>query len=383
MSYRLRGINQRILTVVLLIAILVLVVGSFLVLSDTHARLRNTFGQSIAQRAEQSAAAIDSYVFRRIIDVSLLARAPEIRAEAARGDRPANAAATAALDNRWSSLDARAPEVAAVLNTRASRYLADLTRQDPIYREILVTDREGRLVAASNVTSDYYQGDEDWWRRVMGERGRGEATVSDVRWDDSARAYAIEIAVPVPGESDDAPVGVLKLVADIREMLASVAGLPMGSTGDAMLLRRNGTIVFSRQISEPNARFFAADRLKERLDAMAQGDAAPTRLYFTAAGPDGSEQLVGVATSQLSMTYPQLPWVVAAWQAESELLAPVRAQYWMLLLVLAVTALVALAVAFLFSVRMAAPAVGTEMDLVKHPKIHRVAEDEEESEVTV
>ena len=112
--------------------------------------------------------------------------------------------------------------VAEVLGNSASRYFTDITRGDPIYRELLLTDRDGRLVAASNLTSDYNQSDEDWWKRVMSGAGDGEATVSDVRWDDSARTYAMEIAVPVPGE-DGRPVGVLKAVADIREMLASVA----------------------------------------------------------------------------------------------------------------------------------------------------------------
>jgi len=48
-----------------------------------------------------------------------------------------------------------------------------------------------------------------------------------VRWDDSARTYAMEIAVPVPAD-DGRPGGVLKAVADIREMLASVAGIELG-----------------------------------------------------------------------------------------------------------------------------------------------------------
>ena len=146
--------------------------------------------------------------------------------------------------------------VVEVLGNAASRYFTDITRGDPIYRELLLTDRDGRLVAASNLTSDYNQADEEWWKRVMSGAGQGEATVSDVRWDDSARTYAMEIAVPVPGD-DGRPGGVLKAVADIREMLASVAGIDLGGGGDAMVVRRNGSVVFSRGAVDPRARFFA------------------------------------------------------------------------------------------------------------------------------
>jgi hypothetical protein len=374
MSHRLHGINYRVFTTLLVIGLPVLVIASFLVLEDGRAKLRDAFGLKLSQRAEQSASAIDAYVYRRIVDVSTLARVPEVRSEAERGSaRPIVPGQAGEMDRAFAAVDVKRPAVAALLATPASRYFADITRQDPIYREILLTDRAGRLVAASNLTSDYDQSDEDWWKRVMADPTRGEATLSDVRWDDSARTYAMEIAVPVPG-TDERPAGVLKVVADIREMLASIAGMDVGA-GDAMLVRRNGTIVFSRQLVQPSTRFFGANRLKERLDAAAS-TSGPERLFFTADASDGAAQIVGVATSQLSSTYPHLPWVVVAWQPEAELLAPVQSLYRSLLLVLALTAICVLGLAFWFSLKMSKPAVGIDMALVPHPPIHRVADEE-------
>jgi hypothetical protein len=373
MSHRLHGINYRVFTTLLVIGLPVLVVASFLVIENGRAKLRDAFGLKLSQRAEQSASAIDAYVYRRIVDVSTLARVPDVRAEAERASvRPVVPGQAAEMDRAFAAVDVKRPAIAAILGTPASKYFADITRQDPIYREILLTDRAGRLISASNLTSDYDQSDEDWWKRVMADPTRGEATLSDVRWDDSARIYAMEIAVPVPG-LDERPAGVLKVVGDIREMLASVAGMDVGG-GDAMLLRRNGTIVFSRQAVQPTARFFGADRLKERLDAAESS--GPSRLFFTADSADGSAQIVGVATSQLSSTYPHLPWVVVAWQPESELLAPVQSLYRSLLLVLALTAVCIIGLAFWFSLKLAKPPMGIDMALVPHPPIHRVAEEE-------
>lgn len=375
MSHRLHGINYRVLATLLVVALPVVGIGAFLILAQGRAHLVDVFGLKLAERAEQSAAAIDAYVYRRIVDVSTLARMPEVRAEAEKGSaRPNDAGANAAMDRAFAAVDIKRPDIAAVLHTPASEYFADITRQDPIYREILLTDRQGRLVAASNLSSDYDQSDEDWWRRVMADPTRGEATISDVRWDESARTYAMEIAVPVPGH-DERPTGVLKVVADIREMLASVAGMDLGTNGDAMLLRRNGSIVFSRDGVQPSARFFAADRLKERLDE-ASTVSGPSRLFFTAVEPHAGSQIVGVATSQLASTYPHLPWVVAAWQAEGDLLAPVASEYRSLLLLVAITGAAVLALALWFTVKLAAPMVETEMALVPHPPLHRVAEEE-------
>jgi hypothetical protein len=375
MSHRLHGINHRVLATLLVVALPALGVGAFLILAQGRARLVDSFGLKLAERAEQSASAIDAYVYRRIVDVSMLARMPEVRAEAQKASaRPNDVRTNAAMDRAFAAVDVRRPEIAGILNTPASRYFADITRQDPIYREILLTDRAGRLIAASNLSSDYDQSDEDWWKRVMADPTRGEATISDVRWDDSARTYAMEIAVPVPG-SDERPTGVLKVVADIREMLVSVAGMDLGTNGDAMMLRRNGSIVFSRNGVQPSARFFAADRLKERLDE-ASTVSGPSRLFFTAVEPHAGSQIIGVATSQLASTYPHLPWVVAAWQSEADLMVPVASEYRSLLLLFAIVAVIVLVLTLWFTVKMSAPMVETEMALVPHPPLHRVAEEE-------
>jgi hypothetical protein len=373
MPHRLRAINYRVFATLLVVGIPVLLVGSYLVIERGRAELRDAFGRNLAQRAEHSAAAIDAYVYRRIVDVSLLARVPDVRAAAARPRRAMAAGELAELDRRFSGIDLKAPMVAEVLGNTASRYFTDITRGDPIYRELLLTDRDGRLVAASNLTSDYNQSDEDWWKRVMSGAGDGEATVSDVRWDDSARTYAMEIAVPVPGE-DGRAVGVLKAVADIREMLASVAGIDMG-TGAAMVVRRNGSVVFSRGAVDPRARFFAEAGLRERLAASGQAD-GPSRFAFSAPSVEGDPQVIGVATCQLSATYPHLPWAVVTWEAEDVALAPVNTLFRSLLLVLAATLLSLLAFAFWFSMKLAARPIENEMELVPHPHIARVAEEE-------
>jgi Cache domain len=367
-------LNQRVLTVFLLVSLPALIVGTALVLRIGQGRLGDSYGRHLQDVAQQAAAGIDAYVYRRILDVSLLARTPDLRSQATAGStRPFDRAAAEAVDREWQQ-GAKPPRVVEEsLGNAASRYLKDLVVHDHIYREMILTDRQGRLVAASNPTTDYFQGDEDWWIAAVDDGRQGRVSISDVRWDPSARVYALEISAPVPTSSDESLAGVLKVVTDSRELLALVGNLQPGQSGSAWLLRRNGTIVFNRQTANPNARFFASDTLQTHTGALREsGPIGGT--HFSARAADGTKQIVAVAESQLGASYPSLPWLVAVSQGESELVAPLSMLGWYLLALVAFTALIVLGLALWFSVRLAATPVDVDMHLVRHPQVSHVGE---------
>jgi hypothetical protein len=383
MTARIPHLNQRVLTVFLLVSLPALIVGTILVLRVGQNRLTDSYGRHLQDVAQQAAAGVDAYVYRRILDVSLLARTPDLRREATTGStRPFDRAAADAVDRDWQQSHQQPAAVAQALKNAASQYLSDIVAHDRIYREMILTDRQGRLIAASNPTTDYFQGDEDWWIAAFDDGRRGRVSIGDVRWDPSARAYAIEISAPVSAVGDESVAGVLKVVSDSREMLALVGNLQLGQTGGAWLLRRNGTIVFSRYTTDPKARFFASDGLKARMDALwATGPIGAA--HFAAQTPDGAKHVVGVAASQLGASYPALPWVIAVSQAESELVAPLSMLGWYLLMLVALTALIVVGLALWFSIRLGADAVDIDMHLVRHPAVSHVGEfANDDAEVT-
>ena len=356
-------VNTRAFTVILLVGLPVLAIGTAIVLSIGRARLKEAQGARLAQMAEYIAGTVDAYVFRSILDAAVLARVPNIRQAAAEGnERPFDERVAMELDRRWQSDRAGGAERSALLESAASGFLADLTRNDPVKREILVTDRYGRLVAASNVTSDYFQADEDWWRQAFDE-GRGHVSISDVRRDESAGVYAFEIAVPVPAPSSDQVAGVMKIVMDSREMLADVGGIEFGTSAEAMLVRPNGSIVFRRRPHKEGDRFFAADLMREELESRAQRKIAPGPITFDAGADDGTKRLVVLAPSQLGRNYPELTWFVALSADHSELLAPFRSLIWYLMAVFALTAIAVLVIALWLSLRLAAPTIDSAVDM--------------------
>ena len=95
-------LNFRVLAVFLLLALPALAIGVALVLAVGHERLSASYGHHLEQLAQQTAAGVDAYVYRRMVDVSLLARTPELRSEAAAASkRPMDAAAMSTLDREW------------------------------------------------------------------------------------------------------------------------------------------------------------------------------------------------------------------------------------------------------------------------------------------
>jgi len=82
---------------------------------------------------------------------------------------------------------------------------ADLLRQEqqrnPSYVELFVMDNQGCIVAESDKTSDFWQGDEAKWKECYND-GNGRVYVGDVEYDQSTRLYVIQISVPVYYEHD-------------------------------------------------------------------------------------------------------------------------------------------------------------------------------------
>lgn len=368
-----RRLNSRVLTIFLIVGLPALALTSILALGVGQGRLRASYAQHLAEVAEQAVSSVDSFVFRRVVQASGLGRVPMLREVASTATRgTVNPDNVRELDAEWQRGGAIPSGLAGLLESPASSFLADVVAHDPIYREILLTDLHGRIVATSNLTSDYLQSDEPWWREAVGDGVRGRVSVGDVQWDESARAFVVDIAVPVPAPGSDQLGGILKISADIQEMGAIIDGVQLGATGDAVLVRADGSIVLSRRKLDPDARFFAADLLRERYDVVRKGD-PEYRVTFSARGADGESRLVAVAPSQLSTSYPKLEWLVAVSQSESELLAPIRAQRWLLLAAMAITAIAVLALALWFSMRLAAAPID-DMNLVEHPRVPSLEE---------
>jgi hypothetical protein len=80
--------------------------------------------------------------------------------------------------------------------------------------------------------------------------------------------------VPVTEKAGEPFVGIMRVVADVRELLAVVAGPTSRPNGETVLIRDDGTLVSSQKAGGERIPFFAADLLRERLKGYQPGKSA-------------------------------------------------------------------------------------------------------------
>ena len=132
-------------------------------------------------------------------------------------------AAVDLLDARWPSLPDDSPEVAACLQNELARHLKEFQKRNPKFAELLVTDRVGRLVAATNKTTDYWQADERWWQESE-KSAAGIAYVEGLTFDESSGSDSIELSIPLfdPEAHGNKPVGVLKGILSVMPFFSKI-----------------------------------------------------------------------------------------------------------------------------------------------------------------
>lgn len=133
-----------------------------------------------------------------------------IRAQNAR-NAGVDAAEIDKLDKSWRAQvgQGSAPMIAEVAATPASeRLVAIRDEAGGMFTEIFVMDDKGLNVALSDVTSDYWQGDEAKWQQTY-LVGAGAVHISDVELDDSTQTYQSQVSVTVIDPDTNAPIGAI------------------------------------------------------------------------------------------------------------------------------------------------------------------------------
>lgn len=121
-----------------------------------------------------------------------------------------------ALDEQWMATPGIADFMKPVLENECAQHLLTLQESAPYFAEIFVTDNQGALVAATNKTSDYWQGDEAKFTECYKD-GKGELYFGDVEFDESTQSYLVQVSVPV--KEEDKAIGVIVVGIDVDAFL--------------------------------------------------------------------------------------------------------------------------------------------------------------------
>ncbi len=116
-----------------------------------------------------------------------------------------------ALDQKWRGevgADSH-PTIDSVLKTPASDFLRERASEaGGIISEAFVMDSHGLNVAASDVTSDYWQGDEAKFQQTY-DVGPGAVHVGEVEFDESANSYLGQVSIAVTDPDSNEVIGAI------------------------------------------------------------------------------------------------------------------------------------------------------------------------------
>lgn len=110
------------------------------------------------------------------------------------------------------------PMIDKILDNGLSGYLADIQENsDGLFTEIFVMDAKGLNVGQSDVTSDYWQGDEAKWKDTFGA-GAGSVHVSELEEDESTQVLQSQVSVPVVDPASGSPIGAVTFGVNVENL---------------------------------------------------------------------------------------------------------------------------------------------------------------------
>ncbi|GAA0843321.1 hypothetical protein GCM10009113_12990 [Marinobacter szutsaonensis] len=132
------------------------------------------------------------------------------------------------IDRDWQAL---APEKATplaqqILELPASKALQAWAANYPnLVTEVLLINGSGTIIAMSRLSSDFWQGDEPKFQRLV-DRAPGDSDlyISPIRYDSSTARFQIIVSAPVSGDGGSSVSGVIAIGLDVASALSAAEG---------------------------------------------------------------------------------------------------------------------------------------------------------------
>ncbi len=125
------------------------------------------------------------------------------------------------LDQQWrtEAQSDNKPLINKVMSTELSQHLKDIKeRSNGSYTEIIIMDNKGLNVGQSDITSDYWQGDEDKWKKTY-LAGPNAVDIGDIKLDESSQSFQSQISVPVIDPDTQKVIGAATVGVFVNSLL--------------------------------------------------------------------------------------------------------------------------------------------------------------------
>lgn len=149
-------------------------------------------------------------------DIKKLASDPVVvSAVKAQNTKNLSMEAIKALDDKWIAAQGKVPEAGELMGNAAAKMLKAAETAKPYFKECILTDNKGANVAISELTSDYWQGDEPKFSNAFAD-GKGSDYVARPKKDASTGQVIAQVSVPVMDGGK--AIGTLTVGVDLNTM---------------------------------------------------------------------------------------------------------------------------------------------------------------------
>ncbi|MDD4909721.1 MAG: ATP-binding protein [Candidatus Omnitrophica bacterium] len=232
-----------------------------------------------------------------------------------------------AIDKQWAAAPDDSDLVRDYLGGTLGQRLKRVVEDDADISEMIITDRQGALVAASAKTSDFYQADERWWQEAFNNK---KAIVEDIAFDESSNTFSMAVAIPLQGEGGDV-IGVCKVGLEVGRVLSVFENFRIGNTGRAVLVNNDGYIIY-RSGARPFQQRFLSEEAFRDISKKESGWLISGDPHDRAGGVFIS--YVGVRSGILAEN--NIRWKVCIEQDMAEVFGSLNALRWQMMLLIAV-----------------------------------------------
>ncbi len=325
------GMRAKLVALLTLVALLPLLAATITIVVGVQNLRQQSFGERLAAAATNEARSMRVALTKDVEKLLLVLSSPDLVSRVAECNTPLPQSQRERLDAEWPTMPESNSVLAQVLGHPLAKVLGQLQQSDRRLDELMITDRYGQLIAASERTTDYYQADEDWWQKAFDE-GKGRIYIERVSFDESSQAWTLNICLPIMKGPE--AVGVAKMSLDVSQWIGEETHNIGEFTAQVMLLRPDGTIIYRRDVSPLSMKIADPQTLFER---------GTTSFYRMINGEIQAFAPLAMPGRIASLSAESPPWILSLYFPQSQ---PMQAVTALALRMLAVGVLIILAIFF-------------------------------------
>ncbi len=312
---------------VAIIAVLALAVGVNIL---TKNAITNEVGSNLRILSESQSLAIGEFLARKIntlealstntiiIETAQAKNASYDNADASPSEQIAQVAA------QWPQMTVDDDFVKDILEGDVAVELEQYQTLFPENTQLIVTDKYGGQIGATQHTQDYYKGDEAWWQSTY-VKGFGQVYITPPTYNSENDTYSITIGVPIHGKKADKSgeiVGILKAEVSLNALSDLLFNARFGETGhiEIFLAGDRHLIVDDKgeiSITDSPLNADAIAYIKTPEEPFIITDFDRTSQFLSSA-------FVNTLTHEPAVD--RLGWIILGRQQSDEILAPVEQQ---------------------------------------------------------